>query len=157
MPFQRTDPASSAVKPKMARIAVVLPAPLGPRNPTTWPEGTEKESPSRAVTGPNRRVSPSSSKRPLIGPRLEGSDRGHRGIAAVASPRCHRGGDGHRGSGIAAVASRRQRPCAAGRRSLLARGERWWVRRLGRECCLRRPGLLVAGDGEAEQEGDVEG
>ena len=36
-PFQRTVPASRSVRPKMARIVVVLPAPLGPRNPTTRP------------------------------------------------------------------------------------------------------------------------
>src|SRR5579875_1479354 len=103
MPFQRTDPASSAVRPKMARIAVVLPAPLGPRNPTTWPEGTEKESPSRAVTGPNRRVSPSSSKRPLTGPRLEGGGR-----AIEASPRRHRGEEVAAPTGIAAAAPLRR-------------------------------------------------
>ena len=26
----------------MARIVVVLPAPFGPRNPTTWPDGTRE-------------------------------------------------------------------------------------------------------------------
>ena len=36
-PSKRTAPASSAVSPKTARIVVVLPAPLGPRNPVTEP------------------------------------------------------------------------------------------------------------------------
>src|SRR5262245_5172855 len=36
----------------MIRIAVVLPAPFGPRSPTTWPLGTEKEIPFSAWTAP---------------------------------------------------------------------------------------------------------
>jgi hypothetical protein len=36
----------------MARIVVVLPAPFGPRNPKTWPEGTSNDSPSSAMTDP---------------------------------------------------------------------------------------------------------
>src|SRR6266536_3077152 len=63
-PFHRTDPASRSVRPKIARIVVVLPAPFGPRNPTTCPEGTEKLRLSRAVTVPKRRLRPSSSNRP---------------------------------------------------------------------------------------------
>ena len=42
------------------------PAPLGPRKPTTCPAGTEKVSPSSAVSEPNRRVRPSSSRSPAI-------------------------------------------------------------------------------------------
>ena len=38
-PSHRTSPASRAVSPKMARIVVVLPAPLGPRKPVTIPGG----------------------------------------------------------------------------------------------------------------------
>ena len=41
-PFHRTLPESSAISPKTARIAVVLPEPFGPRNPTTSPAGTVK-------------------------------------------------------------------------------------------------------------------
>ena len=36
----------------MIRIAVVLPAPLGPIRPTTWPRGMENETPRRAWTAP---------------------------------------------------------------------------------------------------------
>jgi hypothetical protein len=43
----------------MARIVVVLPAPFGPRNPKTWPEGTSNDSPSSAMTDPYRRRKPS--------------------------------------------------------------------------------------------------
>src|SRR5215472_17614477 len=59
-PFHRTVPPSSEVTPKMARIAVVLPAPFGPRKPKTSPAGTSKDSPSSAVTVPYRRRRPSS-------------------------------------------------------------------------------------------------
>ena len=51
----------------MARIVVVLPAPLGPRKPTTCPAGTSNERPSRAVRAPKVRRRPSSSSHPLIG------------------------------------------------------------------------------------------
>ena len=46
----------------MARMVVVLPAPLGPRKPTTWPAGTLNERSSSAVSVPNVRRRPSSSK-----------------------------------------------------------------------------------------------
>jgi len=49
------------VSPKIARIVVVLPAPFGPRNPTTTPLGTLKDKSSSAVTEPNVRRNPSSS------------------------------------------------------------------------------------------------
>ena len=55
----RISPASRAVRPKMARIVVVLPAPFGPRKPKTCPAGTPNDSPSSAVTVPYRRRSPS--------------------------------------------------------------------------------------------------
>ena len=45
----------------MIRSVVVLPAPFGPRNPVTCPGRTVKLSPSTAVTGPNRLVSPQTS------------------------------------------------------------------------------------------------
>ena len=35
----------------MARMVVVLPAPFGPRNPTTWPEGTRE---AQVVEGGHR-------------------------------------------------------------------------------------------------------
>ena len=38
------------------RMVVVLPAPLGPRKPTTSPLGTSKETSSTATVGPNRLV-----------------------------------------------------------------------------------------------------
>src|SRR6266568_4447688 len=44
------------------RMAVVLPAPFGPRKPKTWPGGTLKVTPSSATTGPNLRLSPISSR-----------------------------------------------------------------------------------------------
>src|SRR5438094_3604925 len=55
-------PSTSAVPDEGARnpvtifIVVVFPAPLGPRNPTTWPCGTENEMPPSAVTAPYRFV-----------------------------------------------------------------------------------------------------
>src|SRR5664280_3225692 len=64
-PFHLTVPESSSVTLKTARTVVVLPAPFGPRKPTTWPEGTEKERSSGAGRAPYLRVSPSSSKGPL--------------------------------------------------------------------------------------------
>ena len=57
-PFQVTEPASRSVSPKMARIVVVLPAPFGPRKPTTCPAGTWKERSARAVTLPYVRPEP---------------------------------------------------------------------------------------------------
>ncbi len=41
------------------RIVVDLPAPLGPRKPTTWPLGTSKERPLSASVVPKRLVNPS--------------------------------------------------------------------------------------------------
>src|SRR5688572_9901842 len=38
-------------------MSVVLPAPLAPTRPNTAPRGTRRVTPSRAVLGPNRRVS----------------------------------------------------------------------------------------------------
>src|SRR5947208_2393931 len=39
-------------------MVVLFPAPLGPRNPNTSPRLTANETPSTAVNGPNRLVSP---------------------------------------------------------------------------------------------------
>src|SRR6185437_3480720 len=51
-------PEVGVSRPRIIRMVVVLPAPLGPRNPVTRPGRTAKLSPSTAVTGPNRLVSP---------------------------------------------------------------------------------------------------
>ena len=57
-PFHRTLPASRSVRPKMARMVVVLPAPFGPRNPTTWPAGTSNERSFKATMSPYERRRP---------------------------------------------------------------------------------------------------
>ena len=46
-------PPLGSIMPVSILSVVVLPAPLGPRNPTIWPAGTEKESASTAVCLPN--------------------------------------------------------------------------------------------------------
>ena len=51
---QRRSPVSGSTRPKIARIAVVFPAPFGPRKPSMRPRSTVNEQPSSAVTGPNR-------------------------------------------------------------------------------------------------------
>src|ERR1044071_3103915 len=48
-------------RPRTTRIVVDFPAPFGPRKPVTFPGWTAKLSPSTAVTGPNRFVSPPTS------------------------------------------------------------------------------------------------
>ena len=53
-PSQSTSPLSSSTRPKMARMAVVFPAPFGPRKPSIRPRATETEHPSSACTWPNR-------------------------------------------------------------------------------------------------------
>jgi hypothetical protein len=63
-PRQRTVPLSSEATPTIARMAVVLPAPFGPRKPNTWPGGTVKLSPSSATTSPYVRRKPFSSSVP---------------------------------------------------------------------------------------------
>ena len=49
-------PASRSVSPKTARMVVVLPAPFGPRKPTTCPLGTEKVRSSSARQRPEATV-----------------------------------------------------------------------------------------------------
>src|SRR5690606_22948590 len=69
-PFQRTSPASGVTIPKTVRIAVVLPAPFGPRSPTTRPGGTVKDTESSTCRSPNRTDRPdTSSGTALIGVR----------------------------------------------------------------------------------------
>ena len=45
-------PASGASSPRIIRIVVDLPAPLGPTNPVTWPGGTVNDRPSTATVAP---------------------------------------------------------------------------------------------------------
>src|SRR6266480_483211 len=52
------------------RIVVDLPAPLGPRKPTTWPRSTAKETWSTAVTPPNRLETPSRERKGIGGEML---------------------------------------------------------------------------------------
>src|SRR5690348_9532274 len=47
-PHTETDPALGGMKPVIMRIVVDLPAPFGPRNPSTSPFPTSKETPSTA-------------------------------------------------------------------------------------------------------------
>ena len=54
-----TRPCVGGVRPTMTRIVVVLPAPLGPRNPVTRPGWQTKLTSSTAVKAPYFRVSPS--------------------------------------------------------------------------------------------------
>ena len=45
-------PAEGARYPVIRRIVVLLPAPLGPRNATTWPWGMEKDTSTTAAKSP---------------------------------------------------------------------------------------------------------
>src|SRR5512132_4730069 len=56
MPSTSARPPSGRRMVVRMRIAVVLPAPLGPSNPNTVPAGTEKSIPPSAVREPNRLV-----------------------------------------------------------------------------------------------------
>src|SRR5687767_14299520 len=47
-----TLPSVGGINPVIIRIEVDLPAPLGPRNPSTSPRSTEKDTPSTARLGP---------------------------------------------------------------------------------------------------------
>src|SRR3981081_3688857 len=51
-PHTETAPALGGMKPVIMRMVVDLPAPLGPRNPSTSPLPTSKETPSTARFGP---------------------------------------------------------------------------------------------------------
>ena len=51
-PRQRTSPASGSSTPRMIRMAVVLPAPLGPTNPKYLPLADREGRSSRATTSP---------------------------------------------------------------------------------------------------------
>ena len=54
-------PDVGASRPRIIRIVVVFPAPLGPKNPVTCPGRTVKLRASTAVTGPKRLVNWSTS------------------------------------------------------------------------------------------------
>src|SRR5512138_1110478 len=58
-PEKRTLPADGAWTPVITLKAVVLPAPLGPMSPTSSPGNTDSRNPSRALSPPNARVTPS--------------------------------------------------------------------------------------------------
>src|SRR5688572_8783862 len=51
-PLMVTRPASGRSRPAIMRMAVVLPAPFGPRNPWIWPSPTSREIPSTARKEP---------------------------------------------------------------------------------------------------------
>src|SRR5262245_36211127 len=55
-------PRSGTRKPAIIRMVVVLPAPLGPRNPSTPPRSTVKPTSSTAVMAPKRLQSPLTSR-----------------------------------------------------------------------------------------------
>ena len=57
------EPAAGVFTPVMLSNKVVLPAPLGPMSPLTWPDGTDMVTLSTATTPPNRTVTPSTAKR----------------------------------------------------------------------------------------------
>src|SRR3954453_18233822 len=58
-PRSVTVPALGAMRPRSMRMVVVLPDPLGPRNPNTEPVGTARSTPSTAASSPNRFDRPS--------------------------------------------------------------------------------------------------
>ena len=51
-------PASGRSNPTICETSVVLPAPLWPSSPTTWPDGTRRWTSSLATTSPNRFTHP---------------------------------------------------------------------------------------------------
>src|SRR5437868_13535824 len=55
-PSTRTSPSLGARIPPMVRLAVVLPAPFGPRSATISPGCTSNETSSSAIVPSNRRV-----------------------------------------------------------------------------------------------------
>jgi hypothetical protein len=65
-PAMRAVPALGGMKPASMRMVVDLPAPLGPRKPTTSPRATVKLTSSTAVKPSKRLVSPSISINAVI-------------------------------------------------------------------------------------------
>src|SRR5207244_2522814 len=66
----RMSPASGRVSPLMQLSRVVLPAPLGPMTPSTWPGSTVKVTPARALTPPNRLLISRTASRLMPAPTL---------------------------------------------------------------------------------------
>ena len=58
-PSTRTVPAVASWRPSRISTVVVFPAPLGPSSPRHVPAGTEKDTPSTAVTSSKRFTRPS--------------------------------------------------------------------------------------------------
>src|SRR5438093_8701360 len=67
---QRMSPASGRVSPLMQLRSVVLPAPLGPMMPNTWPGSTVTVTPARALTPPNRLLTSRTASRLMPAPTL---------------------------------------------------------------------------------------
>ena len=76
-PSTAESPASGAERPTSMRIVVVLPAPLGPRNPVTVPGSQRNETSLTTVRPPRRFVSPVAS--------IMASDRSSAGVATTAA------------------------------------------------------------------------
>jgi hypothetical protein len=57
-PNTRTDPPSGFNAPVIMRMAVVLPAPLGPRRTVIAPDGTTRSRSRNAGLSPNERLTP---------------------------------------------------------------------------------------------------
>ena len=121
----------------MARIVVVLPAPLGPRKPTTCPAGTTNERSSRARTVPYVRRSPSnSSDAPVV-------------VRAISPPFLSWNGIvSHEKYRKVAFAARRPTGLDAADRSSVA------VRRRGRGHELPEPGGTAAGRRQSGGDGE---
>src|SRR5438105_9694439 len=64
-PATRATPPLGCRSVHRTEIVVVLPAPLGTRNPNSSPGSTENEMPSTAVKSPNRLTRPSTSTAPF--------------------------------------------------------------------------------------------
>ena len=60
-PATRAVPDVGRVSVVIMRTVVVLPAPLGPRRPSTVPSGTTKDTPSTATVSPKCLTRPSAS------------------------------------------------------------------------------------------------
>jgi len=52
MPKIERDPLEGGINVVSSLIVVDFPAPLGPKNPKTWPDFIDKTSPSTALTEP---------------------------------------------------------------------------------------------------------
>ena len=51
-PSNSSWPAVTGSSPETTRAIVVLPAPFAPSSATTWPSGTENDTPNNARNGP---------------------------------------------------------------------------------------------------------